>query len=170
MSPALFVGSHMDSVVHGGRFDGAYGAVAGMLIAAELRGAGKMPVVGFVTCEEEESRFRAHLMGARSLLGRVKAEELDAVKDGAGVTWRAALEEARAAGRAAPLGAGVEPFALPFGPRRCSSFISSRASFEQGRRSARRHIAGSRRLIARLRGAARTGHHAIGAPIRCGGG
>ena len=39
--PALFVGSHLDSVVDGGRFDGAYGAVSGMLIAAELRGVGR---------------------------------------------------------------------------------------------------------------------------------
>jgi len=157
-APALFVGSHMDSVVHGGRFDGAYGAVAGMLIAAELRGAGKLPVVGFVTCEEEESRFRAHLMGARSMLGRVKTEELDAVKDNAGITWRAALEDARAAGCAAPLGAGAEPFRPPFRPATMLEL-----HIEQGPVLEREghaigvveHIAGSRRLIARLRGAAR---------------
>jgi len=29
-----------------------------------------MPMVGFATCEEEESRFQGGLMGARSLLAR----------------------------------------------------------------------------------------------------
>src|SRR5437870_11781650 len=33
--PAIVVGSHLDSVMGGGRFDGAYGTVAGLLIAAE---------------------------------------------------------------------------------------------------------------------------------------
>jgi len=49
----LAVGSHLDSVVHGGRYDGAYGAVAALMLAAELRG----DVAAFVTCEEEGSRF-----------------------------------------------------------------------------------------------------------------
>ena len=164
--PVLFVGSHLDSVVHGGRFDGAYGAVSGMLVASELRGVGKRPVVGFVTCEEEESRFRAHLMGARSVLGKVRAEELDAVVDGAGVSWRAALAEARAGGCAAPLAAGAEPFQPPFRPA-----ILLEPHIEQGPVLEREnkalglveHVAGYRRLIARLRGEAR---HSGTTPMR----
>ncbi len=108
--PVLLVGSHFDSVVHGGRFDGAYGAIAGLLLAARPREAGGIPVVGFATCEEEESRFQAGLMGARSLLGQVAAEELDRVTDAGGVSWRAALEGVRAKGCAAPLAAGARPF------------------------------------------------------------
>ena len=153
---ALFVGSHLDSVVHGGRFDGAYGAVSGMLIAAELRGTGKLPVVGFVTCEEEESRFRAHLMGARSVLGNVRAAELDAVVDIAGVSWRTALEEARAAGCAAPLAAGDAPFQTPFRP-------ATMLEREGGAIGIVEHIAGYRRLIARLSGEAR---HSGTTPMR----
>ncbi len=164
--PVLFVGSHLDSVVHGGRYDGAYGAVCGMLIASELRGAGRLPVVGFVTCEEEESRFRAHLMGARSVLGKVRAEELDVVVDGAGVSWRTALEAARAAGCAAPLAAGAEPFRPPFRPA-----IMLEPHIEQGPVLEREreavgiveHVAGYRRLIARLRGEAR---HSGTTPMR----
>jgi allantoate deiminase len=155
---ALFVGSHLDSVVHGGRYDGAYGAVSGMLIAAELRGAGKLPVVGFITCEEEESRFRAHLMGARSVLGTVKAEELDRVVDGAGVSWRAALEEAWAAGCAAPLAAGDEPFRPPFRPATMlEPHIEQGPVLERegGAIGIVEHIAGYRRLVATLRGESR---------------
>ena len=154
----LFVGSHLDSVVHGGRYDGAYGAVSGMLIAAELRGAGKLPVVGFVTCEEEESRFRAHLMGARSMLGTAKAAELDQVVDAAGVSWRAALAEARAAGCAAPLGAGEQPFRPPFHPATMLELHIEQGPVlerEGGAIGIVEHIAGYRRLVARLRGEAR---------------
>ena len=156
---ALFVGSHLDSVVHGGRYDGAFGAVSGMLIAAELRGTGKLPVICLITCEEEGSRFRnAHMMGARSALGMVKARELDEVVDNAGVTWRAALDTARAAGCAAPLGTGDQPFQPPFRPA-----VALELHIEQGPVLEREreaigvveHIAGYRRLIARLRGAAR---------------
>lgn len=100
--PVLMVGSHLDSVRHGGKYDGAYGTIAGLMIAARHRGRGGLPVVGFVTCEEEQSRFDAHMMGARSLLGLVAADELDQVRDGHGVSWRAALAAARAKGCAAP--------------------------------------------------------------------
>ena len=164
--PALFVGSHLDSVVHGGRFDGAYGAVSGMLIAAELGGTGQLPVVGFATCEEEESRFRAHLMGARSVLGNVRAAELDAVVDIAGVSWRAALEEARAAGCAAPLAAGDAPFQPPFRPSTMLELHIEQGPVlerEGGAIGIVEHIAGYRRLIARLRGEAR---HSGTTPMR----
>jgi len=114
--PVLMVGSHLDSVVQGGRYDGAYGALAGLAIAAERIDTPGMPVVGFVTCEEEDSRFHAGFMGARSLLGRVDARELDEATDDAGTTWRAALDAARARACAAPLALGAQPFRPLFRP------------------------------------------------------
>lgn len=102
----LLVGSHLDSVVHGGRYDGAYGLACGFLLASELRGQGDLPVVAFATCEEEESRFRGGLMGARSLIGQIDAREPDELLDEHGVSWRTALAEARARGCAADLGRG----------------------------------------------------------------
>jgi allantoate deiminase len=155
---ALFVGSHLDSVVEGGRYDGAYGTVSGMLIAAELHGAGKLPVVGFVTFEEEGSRFPGLLLGARSMLGKVKAGELDQVKDAAGISWRAALEEARAAGCAAALATGDEPFRPPFRPATMLELHIEQGPVlerEGGAIAIVEHIAGYRRLIARLKGEAR---------------
>ena len=112
----LMIGSHLDSVVHGGAYDGAYGAIAGLLIAAECAGRTTVPVVGIVTCEEDEVRFANNMMGSRSMLGLAKSEELDRVKDASGTTWRAALEEARAAMCAAELDDGarvVEPLFRP---------------------------------------------------------
>ena len=106
--PVLMVGSHLDSVMHGGRYDGAYGTLTGLLLAHAGLGQPGLPVVGFVTCEEEDSRFHGGMMGARSLLGLIEEQELDAVADRDGVTWREALATVRARGCAAPL--------LPLGP------------------------------------------------------
>ncbi len=156
--PVLLVGSHFDTVRHGGRFDGAYGAVAGLMLAAHRRGRPGLPVVGFATCEEEQSRFDSHMMGARSLLGLVDAAELDRVKDADGVTWRAALREMRASGHAAGLADGERPFTPAFrashqlelhieqGP------VLESAGLELG---IVEHIAGYRRIRATIDGAAR---------------
>ena len=44
--PALMVGSHLDSVKQGGRLDGAYGVIAGLLTALAHAGRPGLPVVG----------------------------------------------------------------------------------------------------------------------------
>jgi len=103
-------------VRQGGRYDGAYGTVAGLLLAASRLGAAGLPVVGFVTCEEEDSRFHGGMMGARSLLGLVEPAELDDVRDRAGVSWRQALARARARGCASPVPAQGPPRAPLFRP------------------------------------------------------
>ena len=156
--PALLVGSHLDSVLHGGRYDGAYGTIAGLLVAAACRGGAGLPVVGFVTCEEEDSRFHGGMMGGRSLLGRVEAGELDSVADRDGVTWRQALAAVREQGCAAPLGpAGT--LAPPLFP----AALELELHIEQGPVLEAQHlglgiverIAGYRRWIARIEGEAR---------------
>ena len=115
-TPAIFCGSHMDTVKQGGAYDGAYGAVAGMLLAAMHLGHEGLPVVGYVTAEEEGSRFFSPFIGARSLLGLADGADLDAIHDSEGVAWRAALEFARSRGCAAPLAAGLKPFVPLFKP------------------------------------------------------
>jgi allantoate deiminase len=89
--PVILVGSHLDTVRHGGLYDGAYGAVCGLLAAAELRGRSALPVVGMVTAEEEGSRYSGDMLGSRGLLGQMKETELDSLVDAAGITWREAL-------------------------------------------------------------------------------
>ena len=156
--PVLMVGSHLDSVKHGGRFDGAYGTIAGLLLAARHRGRPGLPVVGFVTCEEEQSRFNSHMMGARSLLGLVEAGELESVHDGDGVTWREALSTVREAGCAAEVAAGTKPFPPVF-----RAALQLELHIEPGPRLEAEgiplgivaHIAGYRRLRATVRGEAR---------------
>ena len=157
-SPAILIGSHLDTVVRGGRYDGAYGTIAGLLVAAASRGAEGLPVVGFVTCEEEDSRFHGGMMGGRSLLGRVEERELDAVADRDGVTWREALASAREQGCAAPL----DPLGTA-APPRFTPRVQLELHIEQGPvlevhrlgLGIVERIAGYRRWIARIEGEAR---------------
>ena len=156
--PALLIGSHLDSVVHGGHYDGAYGTIAGLLVAAANLGGSGLPVVGFVTCEEEDSRFHGGMMGGRSLVGRVEDGELDSVADRDGVTWRQALAAVRERACAAPLPAGGVAGARLFGPA-----LQLELHIEQGPVLEAQHlslgiverIAGYRRWIARIEGEAR---------------
>jgi allantoate deiminase len=156
--PVLLIGSHLDSVMRGGRYDGAYGTVAGLLIAAASRGQPGIPVVGFVTCEEEGSRFHGGMMGGRSLLGQVEDGELDEVADGEGVTWRQALAVARERGCAAATPSRSVPRAPLFRPA-----LQLELHVEQGPVLEARHlalgiverIAGYRRWIAHIEGEAR---------------
>jgi hydantoinase/carbamoylase family amidase len=114
--------------------------------------------VGFATCEEEESRFQAGLMGARSVLGQVDAEELDRVTDARGVSGRVALDGARAKGCASPLAAGPRPFETLF-----RAAIMLELHIEQGpvleaeqlAIGLVQHIAGYRRLNLTIGGEAR---------------
>ncbi len=154
----ILIGSHLDSVVRGGRYDGAYGTIAGLLVAAASRGEPGVPVVGFVTCEEEDSRFHAGLMGARSLLGQVGRDEIDDVRDGAGVRWRQALAFARERGCAAQLTPPGPPYLPLFHPALQLELHIEQGPVLEAQRLALgivERIAGYRRWIARLEGEAR---------------
>lgn len=79
-APRVMIGSHLDSVPHGGNYDGAAGVVAGMAALARLRGAGWTPrqditVMGIRA--EEMSWFPAPYIGSRSAFGLLPAEVLD---------------------------------------------------------------------------------------------
>jgi allantoate deiminase len=99
-APAIMIGSHLDTVVDAGRYDGNLGVLAAMAAVAELRDRGErlehaVEVVAFG--EEEGSRFSAHILTSSALTGAVEPELLD-VRDGDGISVREAL--ARAGGNA----------------------------------------------------------------------
>lgn len=86
---ALFIGSHLDSVPHGGNFDGAAGVVAGLGAMVELRQLGIVPprdLVLMVTRAEEAAWFPLSYPGARAALGQLDPAELDARRSDSGRT------------------------------------------------------------------------------------
>ena len=51
--PPIVVGSHIDTVVNGGKYDGAYGIVAGLEAARELKGDLQRPLKVVAFHDEE---------------------------------------------------------------------------------------------------------------------
>jgi allantoate deiminase len=153
----IAVGSHLDSVTRGGRFDGAYGTIAALLLAAELRAQGAT-VAAFVTCEEEGSRFPMALTGVRGLLGQLVPSECADKRDASGVRWADALQAAREKGCAA----AAPPDGSPV-PRVFTASRQLELHIEQGpvlesmgaKLGVVDTIAGYRRVRARLTGEAR---------------
>lgn len=78
--PRLIVGSHLDSVPHGGNFDGAAGVAAGLIAVAALKELGITPrrditVMGIRA--EESVWFQVSYIGSRSALGTLQPDALD---------------------------------------------------------------------------------------------
>ena len=88
------MGSHFDSVRHGGNFDGQAGVVAALevLRCLEERGVRTAhPVEMIAMIEEEGGRFGAGFLSSRAMTLGIAREELEQRKDEDGVTLAEAL-------------------------------------------------------------------------------
>jgi beta-ureidopropionase / N-carbamoyl-L-amino-acid hydrolase len=90
---SVVVGSHSDTVTRGGRFDGIAGVIAGLELAAALRGGDRalrhsLDVVDFLA--EEPSEFGLSCIGSRGMAGALDADML-ARCNSVGRTLREAL-------------------------------------------------------------------------------
>jgi hydantoinase/carbamoylase family amidase len=95
-APAILIGSHIDTVIDAGRYDGALGVLAGIAAVGALDRAGeRLPVALEVVAfgDEEGVRFPTTLTGSRALAGTFDPGALDA-RDSEGVSLRAALAAA----------------------------------------------------------------------------
>ena len=78
--PRAIVGSHLDSVPHGGNFDGAAGVVAGLAAIAALRQCGLVPARDLTVMgirAEESIWFQVSYIGSRGALGTLPDGALD---------------------------------------------------------------------------------------------
>jgi allantoate deiminase len=95
--PSVMTGSHLDSVLHGGRFDGVAGVVAALEAArvmAEQQIPHRHPVDVVIFAEEEGSRFGSVMIGSRAWIGRLAPEDLHRLKDKDGTSFAAAMANA----------------------------------------------------------------------------
>ena len=109
----VVMGSHLDSQPSGGKFDGAYGVMAGLEVVRTLNDAGiatRAPLEVAAWTNEEGSRFVPTMMGSGVFAGVHTLEHALSQQDTDGVTVRAALEKVGYAGNAKPhrLGAYFE--------------------------------------------------------------
>src|SRR5437016_6327654 len=92
----IVTGSHIDTVRHGGRLDGALGIVAGLTATEALmkaRGKPKRSPDVVAICEEEGSRFPTNFWGSRAIVGSIGKDEADTIVDPNGVTIAQAMRE-----------------------------------------------------------------------------
>ncbi|TNB47445.1 Zn-dependent hydrolase [Martelella lutilitoris] len=84
--PSIMVGSHLDTVVDGGAFDGALGVAVGLECVRAMKDAGMQPAIPIevVATSEEEGRFGG-MLGSQAIAGLVTAEWLTSAADADGV-------------------------------------------------------------------------------------
>src|SRR5437016_2654496 len=71
---SIVTGSHIDTVRHGGRLDGALGIVSGLTAVEALmkeKGKPRRPLEVVAICEEEGSRFATNFWGSRAITGAI---------------------------------------------------------------------------------------------------
>jgi allantoate deiminase len=87
----LMLGSHLDTVIDAGRYDGPLGVVGAIAVAERLP---ELPfaleVVGF--CDEEGVRYPTSFLGSSALAGSFRREWLE-LRDAGGVTLADALRD-----------------------------------------------------------------------------
>ena len=135
--PWWAVGSHLDTVRSGGRFDGALGVAAGFAVAERL------PVAVISFADEEGARFNTPTFGSRALVGRLDVDDALARMDDHGVTLGDAMADA-----------GVDPAGLASAPEwleRLAGFLELHIDQTRDVAAARRPAGVVTRLAARLR-------------------
>jgi N-carbamoyl-L-amino-acid hydrolase len=83
-APVLMTGSHLDSVPHGGNFDGAAGVLAGLALLEHLASQPAPPcdVVLMVIRAEEMIWFPEHYLGSRAAFGLLPRDTPERVRRG----------------------------------------------------------------------------------------
>lgn len=119
---AILSGSHFDTTLNAGRYDGVVGVLGAIEAAARLRDtplARPLEIIGFAG---EEPRFGTGCIGSRALVGALGRRDLDVLTDRDGVSIAQAQR-----------GVGLDPDALErarLGPRAVASFVE--LHIEQG--------------------------------------
>ncbi|TWT06736.1 Zn-dependent hydrolase [Planococcus sp. CPCC 101016] len=105
----LVIGSHLDTVPNGGKYDGALGVLVAKEIVQTLRDqhitlAHPLEIVSFTA--EEANEFNFSTMGSRAFNGKLSSEELYEAKDSTGRTLAEAVE--KAGGKLSQIGAAKQ--------------------------------------------------------------
>jgi len=95
-SPALALGSHLDSVPGGGWLDGALGVMAGLGVLRAWAAAGERPPLALALvdwADEEGARFGRSLFGSSAFSGSLDPSDVLGLRDGGGISLPDALAE-----------------------------------------------------------------------------
>lgn len=95
-APCVMMGSHYDSVVNGGNFDGIAGVACAIETARQLQERGSRRKRNFVAagfCDEEGIRFGTGFFGSGSILGKRDVEYCKRYRDTEGISIYDAMKE-----------------------------------------------------------------------------
>ncbi|MEH7225776.1 Zn-dependent hydrolase [Bacillus sp. JJ1566] len=93
--PPILIGSHLDTVKKGGRFDGVLGVVAGLEVVRTLVDHNikpKIPITVVNFTNEEGARFEPSMMASGVLAGKFEKSFMMQKKDSEGITFGEALK------------------------------------------------------------------------------
>jgi hydantoinase/carbamoylase family amidase len=99
--PAVRTGSHVDTTLNAGRYDGVVGVLGAIDAVRGLRDRGLRRAVEVVAFAGEEPRFGSGCIGSRAVMGELSRADLDRLVDRDGVSLASALA-----------GAGFDPDAI----------------------------------------------------------
>ena len=94
--PEVVIGSHLDTVPHGGHYDGVVGVLAGIEVIRRLKAKGMRPersvrIINF--CAEESSRFGVATIGSKAITGKLSSDQLQFITDSSGISVSTALHQ-----------------------------------------------------------------------------
>ena len=93
----ILTGSHVDTVVQGGKYDGAYGVLASLLAVYRLLkkyGPPKKTIEVVSLCEEEGSRFPLTYWGSKNIVGEYDLSNIEGLVDNNNILFEEAMEQA----------------------------------------------------------------------------
>ncbi|HSB69809.1 MAG TPA: Zn-dependent hydrolase [Candidatus Methylomirabilis sp.] len=94
--PPVLLGSHLDSVPDGGRFDGPLGVLSALEVIRMLsdgRVETRRPIEVVCFAAEESSRFGSGTLGSKAVVGKLRPDMLGALRDAEGRTLAEVLRE-----------------------------------------------------------------------------
>jgi hydantoinase/carbamoylase family amidase len=95
-APRVVTGSHVDTTLNAGKYDGVVGVLGAIDAVARLRADGFVPrrSVEVIAFAGEEPRFGTGCIGSRALVGQLGPDDLERLRDRDGVSLAAALDAA----------------------------------------------------------------------------
>ncbi|WHY69392.1 allantoate deiminase [Neobacillus sp. SuZ13] len=147
----ILTGSHVDTVIDGGKYDGAYGILASFIAVMRLfqaYGYPKKTIEVVSLSEEEGSRFPLTFWGSRNICGTYTLDWVTEVNDTAGIPFLEAMKE---------VGFDPEKYSSPFRDdveRFVEIHIEQGMVLEKNQKQVGivTHIVGQRRYTIRIKG------------------
>ncbi len=93
--PLVLMGSHLDTVPEGGRYDGTAGIVAALAAVRQINKENistRYPVGIVIFAAEESSRFGQSLLGSRGFTGNLTTKQIESITDLKGKSLKKILE------------------------------------------------------------------------------